>query len=137
MEFKNEWLDGVKTAREKAYTPYSNFKVGAFLIAKDGTTFDGCNVENAAYGDCICAERTALVSAIAQGYKPGDFEALVVTTDTPTPSSPCGSCRQVIKELCDDEMPIYLTNIKGDVIKRTVDDILPLGFSGRDLEDVK
>ncbi|MCO4095593.1 cytidine deaminase [Macrococcoides canis] len=134
MEFKLEWLEGVIRAQQKAYAPYSNFKVGAYLITKDGKAFDGCNVENAAYGDCICAERTALVSAIADGYKPGDFEVLVVTTDTEHPSSPCGSCRQVIKELCDDDMPVFLTNVKGDVIERTVDDLLPLGFSGKDLK---
>lgn len=134
MEFKQEWLEGVIRAQQKAHAPYSNFKVGAYLITKDGKSFDGCNVENAAYGDCICAERTALVSAIADGYKLGDFEVLVVTTDTDTPSSPCGSCRQVIKELCDDEMPVFLTNVKGDVIARTVDDLLPLGFSGKDLK---
>lgn len=134
MIFQKEWLDEVKKARLKAYVPYSKFKVGAYLIAKDGNTFHGCNVENAAYGDAICAERTALVSAIAQGYQPGDFKALVVTTDTETPSSPCGSCRQVIKELCEDDMPVYLTNISGDVIERTVDDLLPLGFSGKDLD---
>lgn len=134
MEFKQEWLDGVTRAQQKAHAPYSNFKVGAYLITKDGKAFDGCNVENAAYGDCICAERTALVSAIADGYKPGDFEVLVITTDTDTPSSPCGSCRQVIKELCDDDMPVFLTNVKGDVIARTVDDLLPLGFSGKDLK---
>lgn len=122
------------TRSAKAHAPYSNFKVGAYLITKDGKAFDGCNVENAAYGDCICAERTALVSAIADGYKPGDFEVLVITTDTDTPSSPCGSCRQVIKELCDDDMPVFLTNVKGDVIARTVDDLLPLGFSGKDLK---
>lgn len=134
MEFKQEWLDGVTRAQQKAHAPYSNFKVGAYLITKDGKAFDGCNVENAAYGDCICAERTALVSAIADGYKPGDFEVLVITTDTDTPSSPCGSCRQVIKELCDDDMPVFLTNVKGDVIARAVDDLLPLGFSGKDLK---
>ncbi|MGV2875129.1 cytidine deaminase [Macrococcus capreoli] len=137
MAMEKQWFEGVLNARNNAYAPYSKFKVGAYLICKDGTTFNGCNVENAAYGDTICAERTAFVSAIAAGYKPCDFKALVITTDTETPSSPCGSCRQVIKEMCEDDMPVFLTNVRGDVTERTVDDLLPLGFSGRDLEDVK
>ena len=65
-------------ARLKAYTPYSNFKVGAALLTNDGKVFHGCNVENASYGLCNCAERTAFFSAIAQGYQPGDFAQLVV-----------------------------------------------------------
>ncbi|TDL98140.1 cytidine deaminase [Macrococcus brunensis] len=133
MEFKQEWYEEVRNAQKNAYTPYSKFNVGAYLVAKDGTTFHGCNVENAAYGEAICAERTALVSAIAKGYRPGDFAAIVVTTDTEKPSSPCGACRQVINELCDDDMPVFMTNHTGDVIERTVADLLPLGFSGKDL----
>ena len=133
MEFKQELYEEVRKAQKNAYTPYSKFNVGAYLIAKDGTAFHGCNVENAAYGEAICAERTALVSAVAKGYRPGDFAAIVVTTDTDKPSSPCGACRQVINELCDDDMPVYLTNHNGDVIERTVADLLPLGFSGKDL----
>lgn len=135
MEFQQIWLDHVLQARSKAYTPYSNFNVGAYLITKDGRAFDGCNVENAAYGEAICAERTALVSAIAAGYRPGDFKAIVVSTDTPVPSSPCGACRQVLKELCDDDMPVFMTNTNGDVIQKTVAELLPLGFSGKDLTD--
>ncbi|TDM04375.1 cytidine deaminase [Macrococcus carouselicus] len=134
MEFNREWLHEVRHAQSKAYTPYSRFNVGAYLLAKDGQAFHGCNVENAAYGEAICAERTALVSAIAQGYKPGDFAAIVVTTDADEPSSPCGACRQVLKELCDDDMPVYMTNPAGDIIERTVAELLPLGFSGKDLD---
>ncbi|GGB04628.1 cytidine deaminase [Macrococcus hajekii] len=133
MEFRQEWLHEVRKAQKKAYVPYSKFKVGAYLLTKDGKDFHGCNVENAAYGEAICAERTALVSAIAQGYQPGDFAAITVTTDAAEPSSPCGACRQVLKELCDDDMPVFMTNPAGDIIKMTVAELLPLGFSGKDL----
>jgi cytidine deaminase len=133
MEFKQQWLQEAIKARSKAYTPFSNFKVGAYLVTKDGRAFHGCNVENAAYGPTICAERTALVSAIAQGYQPGDFEFIVVVTGADKPSSPCGVCRQVMKELCDDQMPVFMTNTAGEVINSTVDELLPYGFSGKDL----
>ncbi|KAA1040073.1 cytidine deaminase [Macrococcus equipercicus] len=133
MEFKQEWLEEVLTARSRAYTPFSHFKVGAYLVTKDGRAFYGCNVENAAYGPTICAERTALVSAIAQGYRPGDFKMIVVATGADKPSSPCGVCRQVMKELCDDDMPVLMTNTAGDVIESTVAELLPNGFSGKDL----
>ena len=71
-------IEEAKAARLKAYTPYSNFKVGAALLTKDGKIFHGCNVENASYGLCNCAERTAFFSAVAQGYQPGDFDKLAV-----------------------------------------------------------
>lgn len=137
MEFKAEWLDIVKEARNNAYTPYSGFKVGAYLTTKDGREFKGCNVENAAYGPTICAERTALVSAVAAGYRPGDFDKIVVMTDSAEPSSPCGVCRQVMKELCDGDMPVFMTNTKGDWKQGTVDDLLPASFSGEDITNDK
>lgn len=130
--FKNEWLTEVEEAQTRAYTPYSHFNVGALLITEEDEYIYGANIENAAYPATICAERTALVSAYANDMK--SFKALVVVTDSPEPSSPCGVCRQVMKELCDDEMPVYLTAKNGDVVKRTVDDLLPLGFSGKDMD---
>ncbi|MGW9984905.1 cytidine deaminase [Staphylococcus cohnii] len=133
MAYQPDYFKEVRKAQSNAYAPYSKFKVGAYLITKDGKTFHGANVENAAYPLGICAERSSLVAAIADGYRPGDFESITVTVDAESPSSPCGSCRQVLKELCDDEMPVYMTNHKGDMIQSTVSDLLPLGFSGKDL----
>jgi cytidine deaminase len=123
-----------RAARELAYVPYSRFKVGAALETKDGRVFRGCNVENASYGLCNCAERTAFFSAIAHGYVPGDFAALAVIGDTDGPIAPCGACRQVILELGGNDLPIVLTNLKGDVTETTAAAQLPNAFGGRDLQ---
>ncbi len=121
-------LDLARAARELAYAPYSHFHVGAALQTRDGRPFPGCNVENAAYGLCNCAERTALFSAVAAGCKPGDFEALAVIGDTEGPISPCGACRQVMSELCREDMPVWLGNLHGDVQETTVSALLPGSF---------
>jgi cytidine deaminase len=121
-------LELARSARELAYAPYSRFQVGAALQTHDGRQFSGCNVENAAYGLCNCAERTALFSAIAAGCKPGDFSAMAVIADTPGPVTPCGSCRQVLAELCDPTMPVLLANVTGDRRETTVEALLPDGF---------
>jgi len=117
-----------RDARDRAYAPYSKFKVGAALLCRDGRPFRGCNVENAAYGLCNCAERTALFSAVAAGCQPGDFAALAVVTDTDAVASPCGACRQVMAELCDAQMPVLLANLRGDVSETTVNALLPGAF---------
>ncbi|WP_442603718.1 cytidine deaminase [Paenibacillus sp. KN14-4R] len=121
-------------ARLKAYTPYSGFQVGAALLAKDGVVHIGCNVENAAYSPTNCAERTALHRAIADGYKPGSFEAIAVIGDTVGPISPCGVCRQVLIELCSPDMPVYMSNLKGDWTTMTVSELLPGAFGPKDLK---
>jgi cytidine deaminase len=121
-------LDLARAARELAYAPYSHFHVGAALQTRDGRPFPGCNVENAAYGLCNCAERTALFSAIAAGYKPGDFSAMAVVADTPEPVTPCGACRQVLAELCGPSMPVLLGNMAGATRLTTVEALLPDGF---------
>ncbi|MCC6069808.1 cytidine deaminase [Massilia sp. GCM10020059] len=127
-------IDEARAARELAYTPYSNFKVGAALECEDGRIFRGCNVENASYGLCNCAERTALFSAIAHGYKPGDFAALAVIGDTEGPIAPCGACRQVILELGGNGLPVVLANLEGDIFETTAAAQLPNAFGGRDLK---
>jgi len=126
-------IEEARTAREKAYTPYSKFKVGAALECKDGRIFHGCNVENASYGLCNCAERTAFFSAIAAGYQPGDFTALAVIGQTDDPIAPCGACRQVVLELGGNALPVVLTNLKGDIFETTAAAQLPNAFGGRDL----
>ncbi|MDY0962805.1 cytidine deaminase [Massilia sp. CFBP9026] len=126
-------IDEARAARELAYAPYSKFKVGAALECRDGRIFRGCNVENAAYGLCNCAERTALFSAIASGYQPGDFAVLAVIGQTEGPIAPCGACRQVILELGGNELPVVLTNLEGDVFETTAAAQLPNAFGGRDL----
>ncbi|MDR7000427.1 cytidine deaminase [Neobacillus niacini] len=124
-------IEESKKAREKAYVPYSKFGVGAALLTKDGKVYHGCNIENAAYSMCNCAERTALFSAYALGDH--DFQLLAVVADTERPCSPCGACRQVISELCPRDMKVILTNLKGDTLEITVEDLLPGAFSQEDL----
>jgi cytidine deaminase len=120
-----------KKAREKAYVPYSKFPVGAALLAEDGTIYHGCNIENSAYSMTNCAERTAFFKAVSEGVR--TFKALAVVADTEGPVSPCGACRQVIAEFCDGSMPVYLTNLNGDVEETTVAKLLPGAFSKEDL----
>ena len=95
-------LAEAKAARENSYCPYSGFAVGVALLAKDGTVYRGCNVENASYGATNCAERTALFAAVADGRKPGDFEAIAIAGGPKggelIPCPPCGICRQVLSE---------------------------------------
>ncbi|WP_165145965.1 cytidine deaminase [Marinitoga sp. 38H-ov] len=120
-----------KDAMNKSYSPYSKFKVGAALLTKSGKIYTGTNIENASYGLSMCAERTAIFKAVSDGEK--DFETLVVIGDTDKPISPCGACRQVIAEFGVDE--VILTNLKKDFKEMSVEDLLPYGFSGEELDD--
>ncbi|MFA5235938.1 MAG: cytidine deaminase [Bacilli bacterium] len=120
-------------ARDRAYAPYSKFKVGAAVFTKDGKVFHGANVENASYGLCMCAERNALYHAMMNGYAKDDFIGLAVIADTKKPVSPCGACRQVISELFPRDGVILLANLKGDVTERTVETLLPDAFDSQDL----
>jgi len=88
-----------KQASTKAYAPYSKFKVGAAILTQSGKIYTGCNVENASYGLCNCAERTAIFNAVASMEKPLRLACVAVYTPTPKPTAPCGACRQVIYEL--------------------------------------
>ncbi|MCM3769803.1 MULTISPECIES: cytidine deaminase [Priestia] len=130
---KTELIDEAKKAREMAYVPYSKFKVGAALLTKDGKVYRGCNIENAAYSMCNCAERTALFKAYSEGDR--EYAALAVVADTDRPVSPCGACRQVISELCPKEMKVILTNLKNDIQELTVEELLPGAFSSEDLHE--
>lgn len=121
-------------ARELSYSPYSNFKVGAALLCKDGTIFKGSNIENASYPLCMCAERNALYTAMMNGYKKDDFVALAVVADTEDVCSPCGACRQVIHELMPSDSLIYMANLKDDVKVTSPNELLPFAFSDKDLK---
>ena len=126
-------LEAATLARKNAYVPYSHFKVGAALLLKNGEIITGCNVENASYGLCNCAERTALFKAYSEGIKKEDIVAMSICADTDGPVSPCGSCRQVMSELLNKNTPVYLTNLKGDVKEMSVDELLPYSFDASDL----
>lgn len=118
-------------ARKLAYVPYSKFQVGAALLTESGKVYRGGNIENAAYSLCNCAERTALFKAYSEGDR--TYAALAVAADTPQAVSPCGACRQVMAELCPPDMPVILTNLKGDVWETTVSALLPGAFTKEDL----
>lgn len=129
------WLlqEAIK-ARSNAYIPYSGFGVGAALLDEHEHVHYGCNVENAAYGPTNCAERTAMFRAIADGLKPGAFQAIAVVGDTLEPIAPCGVCRQVLLELCHADMPVVLGNLKGDIRYTTVGELLPYSFGPSQLK---
>jgi len=116
------------TAREFAYAPYSRFKVGAAARVKDGRVFVGCNVENAAYGLCNCAERTALFAGVAAGCRPGDFIQLAVVADTTAPVPPCGACRQVMHELGGPSLLVIQCTLGGATLELTMAELLPGAF---------
>jgi cytidine deaminase len=122
-------IRAARDARESAYAPYSKFRVGAALLTKDARVFSGCNVENASYGLSNCAERTALYSAIAAGYRPGDFTHLVVIGDSDGPIAPCGACRQVMIELGGAQLVVVRTNLRGAIVNTTAAMLLPDAFT--------
>ena len=118
-----------RAAAKKSYSPYSEFPVGAAIVCGSGQVFTGCNVENASYGLCNCAERTAIFSAAATGERV--VTAVVVYTPTPTPSSPCGACRQVMLETetrFKQPMRVLLYGKKGIYELKNVGELLPLSF---------
>jgi cytidine deaminase len=129
----NLLVEAAGKGRLMAYTPYSKFKVGAAILMRDGKYMMGCNIENAAYGDCICAERSCMFHSHLSGYDlKKDAVAMCIIGDTAKPISPCGSCRQVMNELLPKDLPVYLTNLKGDIKEETVGSLLPYGFDDLD-----
>lgn len=128
-------LEAAAEARTRAYIPYSGFAVGAALLDAEGGIHFGCNIENAAYGPTNCAERTALFSAVAAGLPPRSFRAIAVTADTAEPVTPCGTCRQVLAELCAPDMPVVLGTIRGPWRVTTVVELLPGAFSSAQLDE--
>jgi len=116
--------------RTKAFAPFSHFQVGAAVLAEDGTIVPGCNVESASYGLTMCAERVAVFSGVARGYR--CFKRIAVVTDAPTPTPPCGACRQVLWEFAPDA-EVVLANLVGVVIRYTVRELIPLAFDAKQL----
>ena len=124
-------LEKAKKAKENAYVPYSNFRVGAALLCKNGDVYTGCNVENAAYSPTCCAERVAVFKAVSSGNK--EFEAIAVTSDSNDITYPCGVCRQVLAEFALD-MDVISSNkdLENEVLK--VEELLPRAFTGKEME---
>ena len=129
---EEELIARAAAARENAYAPYSDFRVGAALLGATGRIYEGCNVENASYGATICAERVAAVKAVSAGER--RFLALAVVADGPSLPAPCGICRQFLAEF-GPELEIYLANPAGDRKRTTLEALLPEAFTRKSLPD--
>ncbi len=125
---REELIAQAVQAREHAYAPYSGYRVGAALLGKSGRVYTGCNVENAVYPLCICAERVAVVKAVSEGER--EFVALAVVTENG--GAPCGSCRQTLREFGED-IVVLIADATGAYRETTVADLLPDSFSAADL----
>ncbi|MTI17211.1 cytidine deaminase [Rhodobacteraceae bacterium RKSG542] len=125
MSMFDKLFDEAKAAFDVAYAPYSNFNVGAAILTKDGAIVSGCNVENAAYPEGTCAEAGAIAAMIRQGHK--RIAEVVVIGDAAL-CSPCGGCRQKIKEFADEDVKVHIANLDGLVTTLTVGELLPAGF---------
>jgi cytidine deaminase len=118
-------VEAAREARGNASAPYSGFRVGAALLAEDGSIFGGCNVESASYGLTVCGERTAVFKAISEGAR--DFRAIAVVTDADPPASPCGACRQVLWDQCRD-IDVILATPSRVVSRVRLTTLLPMAF---------
>ncbi|HAR85957.1 MAG TPA: cytidine deaminase [Clostridium sp.] len=118
-------------AREKAYVPYSKFKVGAAIEMEDGSVFRGCNIENASYGATNCAERTAIFKAVSEGHT--IIKKIAIVGDMSTYTAPCGICRQVIAEFAAKDIEIVLIKNQDEYLVKTLEEILPGAFTKEDL----
>ena len=126
--------DKLLELQKNSYAPYSDFHVSAIVVVKDGVEFSGVNVENASFGATICAERTAIVSAISAGYKKGDFKELNVMVSSGEIGMPCFVCRQVISEFFDKDAIVRCFATTGEYKEYTVEEICPFPFGSEDLK---
>ncbi len=124
-------IEKAKEAQLKSISPYSNFRVGAAIETDEGKIYLGSNIENASYSLTICAERTAIFNALLSGER--KFKRLALVSDSENIIAPCGACRQVLAEFCNQDFEIIMTNTKGEIKIATLDDILPFSFSKKDL----
>ena len=118
-------------AMGRAYAPYSGFRVGAALLATDGSVTEGCNVENASFPAGICAERSAIASAVARGIR--DFDSIAIATEAEEPTPPCGICRQVMEEFSPHLLVVSVTT-GGKEARWTLDELLPRAFTPKSLD---
>ena len=125
-----------KDAMTHAYAPYSGYQVGAALLCKDGSVYQGCNLENAAFSPTVCAERTAFFKALYDSHR--EFSAIAICGGKDgiisKASPPCGVCRQVMAEFCKEDFLIYLTDETGEITTHSLSQLLPLGFSATSME---
>ena len=123
-------ISGAQATRQNAYVPYSNFKVGAAVLTSGGEIYTGCNVENASYGLCICAERAAIFKAVSEGES--ELVAIAIIADTKEPVSPCGACRQVMAEFGITK--IIMCNLHDEQYIATLEELLPYSFTASSIK---
>lgn len=126
-------IEAAKIARQKAYAPYSNYMVGAAVLAKSGKIYTGCNIENASYGLTICAERVALSAAIAAGER--EFEAIAIAGGDGEPSMPCGACRQFMTEWGNPDLHVSIVSGQGQRCDITLGELFPRPFTPASLRE--
>lgn len=131
MEEKQELIRAAMAARERAYAPYSHFSVGAAIRTESGEIFTGCNIENISYSATVCAERTALFAAVAEGYR--EFTALAVSGGEQGKAPhdfcvPCAICLQVLREFCSPEFPVYVVKSETEIREYQLKELLPVVF---------
>lgn len=125
-------ISAAREARERAVTPFSNFRVGAAVETDDGRVYTGCNIESASYGLTVCAERIAIWKALSEGER--HFKRLAVVADTDDLTPPCGTCRQIIWEFCRDAVIIF-ANLRGQAESFRMSELLPRAFDVRFLKE--
>ena len=128
---EKELIEAAQKVRERAFAPYSDFKVGAAIRTKGGKIYTGCNVESASYGLTVCAERVAIWKAVSEGEK--EFTEIAVAADTHELTPPCGVCRQIIWEFCGD-IPVIFANLEGDTETVQMSELLPRAFDTKFLK---
>lgn len=133
MLTKEELMQQAINVLDKSYSPYSQFPVGSALLLNDGRVITGVNVENVSFGATNCAERTAIFTAITQGYRKGDIVAIAIAGKTEDFLPPCNVCRQVLVEFCSPETPVYLLNGNQDILSLTLRDLVPYSFTNLDM----
>lgn len=128
-------LDSANQARDRAYAPYSQYRVGSAIRLTDGRIFGGCNVENASYGASNCAERVAIQKAVSESDAPIRIQEVLIVNDSVPPGSPCGICRQVIGEFAASGALIHTTNLKNQSATYRFEELLPHAFTPEHLKD--
>lgn len=129
----NNLLTAAYGARSYSYSPYSKFAVGCAILLKNGTIIKGVNIENAAYGVVLCAERAAMATVISNGQQ-NNIEAIAIATDASPPGSPCGMCRQFLSEFLPLTTPIIYGNNNNEATITTIHELLPFAFSKQALQ---
>lgn len=132
MSDYNTLIEAARVAKEHAYAPYSNFRVGAALLTKNGQVYTGCNIENASFSATNCAERTAFFKAVSDGET--EFEAIAIISDSWDFVAPCGVCRQVMVEFCQPEFVIIMCKVDGSNRKMTLAELMPVSFDQSSLQ---